>query len=257
MKGPSSMIPLTPVARLAVRATVLIILLTAAYLVVSYPSLPWLLPVHFKRGGIANGWQYKTLSRVLLPAFVQLSLALTFGAIAALLLSRSSTSTAAKGESTEAGDVATQPASGGRVAPDVQAAMAAAETVLLMAFIWVAFQAYAAYALVHMWTSEIGHLGGLYTTLEWLGLVLTGVVAVRGHARVGRPSPRPYVPEHWRLGHLYKNPNDPALFVPTRDGAKWTLNFGRPGAAALLGVVLTIGVIGPTAILILVLRYNF
>ncbi len=95
------------------------------------------------------------------------------------------------------------------------------------------------------------------SALEVAGLLLTGAAAVRGHVRVGRPSARPYVPEHWRFGQLYKNAEDPALFVPTRDGSRWTLNFGRPVAAALLGVVLTMGVLGPTVILVLALRYNF
>lgn len=236
-----SMISPTPLARNAVRATVLTLLATAVFLVIWYPDLPWLLPVHFKRGGIANGWQYKTLGRVLLPVFIQASLALTLGAIAMLLLSRTRSDVPHRDDD----------------APDVRAASAAAETVLLMAFIWVAFQAYAAHALVRMWTTGVGHLGGTYTALEGLGLVLTGVVAVRGHARVGRPAPRPYVAEHWRLGQLYKNAADPALFVPTRDGSRWTLNFGRPVAAALLGVVLAVGVLGPMTILILTLRYNF
>jgi uncharacterized membrane protein len=62
------------------------------------------------------------------------------------------------------------------------------------------------------------------------------------------------VPEHWRLGRLYRNPDDPALFVPTRDGSRWTLNFGRPVAAALIALVLGIGVVGPTMILVLLLR---
>jgi uncharacterized membrane protein len=53
------------------------------------------------------------------------------------------------------------------------------------------------------------------------------------------------------------NPDDPALFVPTRDGTRWTLNFGRPVAAALLGVILMLGVLAPTVILVLALRYNF
>lgn len=243
-------IPLTPLGRHATRATVLTLLATATYLVIWYPSLPWLLPVHFKAGGIPNGWQYKTLPRVLMPAFIQLSLAVTFGAIAALLLSRT---TEQPQDSPAAGETTTEPA----MPADVRAASAAAETVLLMAFIWVAFQAYAAYAVVRMWTSEVGHLGVMYNVFEWTGLILTGVVAVRGHVRVGRPAARPYVPEHWRFGQLYKNPEDPALFVPTRDGSRWTLNFGRPVAAALLGVVLAVGVVGPTLILILTLRYNF
>ena len=69
--------------------------------------------------------------------------------------------------------------------------------------------------------------------------------------------PRPFVPEHWRFSQLYKNADDPALFVPTRDGTRWTLNFGRPIAAALLGVILVLGVVAPTVILVLALRVNF
>lgn len=231
-------IALSRAGRFAIAATVLIILGTAAFLLLRYSSLPELLPVHFRRRGIPDGWQYKTLGRVLLPVLVQVVLALSLGAIAALLVSRTSRDY-------------------DPLAPDVRAASAAAETVLLIALIWVCFQAYTAVALVRLWTSGRGHLGPLYTALEVLGLLLTGTVAVRGHVRVGRPQPRPYVPEHWRMGQLYKNPDDPALFVPTRDGSRWTLNFGRPMAAALLGTVLLIGVIGPTIVLILALRFDF
>jgi uncharacterized membrane protein len=71
---------------------------------------------------------------------------------------------------------------------------------------------------------------------------------------VGRPEPRLFVAQHWRFGQLYKNPDDPALFVPTRDGSRWTLNFGRPVAAALIALILGVGVLGPTIILGLLLR---
>jgi len=200
--------------------------------------LPWLLPVHFQPGGSANGWQYKTPGRVLIPLFVQLALAVSLLAISGLLLSR-----------TQVGHEA--------AAPDVRAAAAAAEAVVLIALIWVAFQAYAAVALVNMWASERSGLGRGYQVLEIAGILLTVMVSVRAHARVGKPSPRPYVPEHWRLGQLYNNSDDPALFVPTRNGSRWTLNFGRPVAAALLGVILAVGVVGPTAILVLALRSSF
>jgi uncharacterized membrane protein len=226
------------ISRLTVWATVVILLGTTVFLVLRYPALPDILPVHFDRTGIPDGWQYRTIGRVLMPVFVQLALALTMGAIAALLLSRST---------------ADHPAD----APDVRAASAASETVLLMAVIWVSFQAYAAFALVGVWTRARAGLGPVYTALEVAGLLLTAAVAVRGHRRVGRPAARPFVPDHWRFGQLYKNADDPALFVPTRDGSRWTLNFGRPMAAALLGVVLAVGVVGPTLILLLALRYNF
>jgi uncharacterized membrane protein len=213
----------------------LIVVATAAFLMVSYPTLPWLLPVHFRAGGAPDGWQYKTAARVMIPLFVQMALAVNLGAIAALLLSRT-----CGGHESDA--------------PDVRAAAAAAEAVVLIALIWVAFQAYGAVALVNMWMSERSGLGRAYQILEVAGILVTITVAIRAHARLGKPSPRPYVPEHWRLGQLYNNSADPALFVPTRNGSRWTLNFGRPATAILMGAILVAGVVGPTVILVFALR---
>jgi uncharacterized membrane protein len=226
---------MTFLTRTAVRVMTLVILASAAFLMARYASLPWLLPVHFRANGVANGWQFRTPVRVLLPVFVQLALALILGSIGALLLSRPR--------------AAHEPD-----APDVRAAAVAAEAVILIALIWVAFQAYAAWALVSMWTTERGGLGAWYPFLEVTGGVLTGIVAVRAHIRLGHPMARPFVAEHWRFGQLYKNAEDPALFVPTRNGQRWTLNFGRPVAAALLGLILILGIVGPTIILAILLR---
>ncbi|PPA71055.1 DUF1648 domain-containing protein [Jeotgalibacillus proteolyticus] len=45
---------------------------------------------------------------------------------------------------------------------------------------------------------------------------------------------------HWKLGQIYFNPNDPALFLEKRFGVGWTINFGRPAAWLLLiGVIVT------------------
>ncbi len=220
---------------LAVLAAIAIIATTAAFLLARYESLPWLLPVHFWPNGKPNGWQYKNYPRVLMPVFVQLALAVTLGGVALLLLSRPH----------------------GRPhhdAPDVRAAAVAAETVSLLALIWIAFQGYAGVALTNMWHRERAGLGAMYSYLEYTGVVLTIVVAAQARARLGRPEPRPFDPEHWRFGQLYKNPSDPALFVPTRDGSRWTLNFGRPVAALLMAFVLGVGVVGPAIILGLLLR---
>jgi uncharacterized membrane protein len=200
-----------------------------------YADLPWLLPVHFKSNGLPNGWQYKTLARVLMPVFVQMALGMSLGTIGALLLTR------------PAGTIDPDSA-------DARAAAVAAEAVTVIAAIWVTFQGYAAFALVNMWTRERAGLGSAYLYFELLGIVLTGIVATRAHARLGRPQPKPYVAEHWVFGQLYRNHADPALFVPTRDGSRWTLNFGRPVAASLLGVIIGIGVLAPTVILAIALR---
>jgi uncharacterized membrane protein len=221
--------------RAAVVTSLALIAGTTAFLLARYQTLPWLLAVHFNRRGLPDGWQYKTHARVLLPVFVQAALALILGAVGWLLLSRP------RGAHDEG-------------APDVKAASIAAETVALLALIWIAFQAYASFALTGMWQRELAGLGPAYSWLEWTGIGLTVVVSIYAHARLGRPAPRPFVPEHWRYGQLYRNPLDPALFVPTRDGSRWTLNFGRPVAAALIGALLAIGIVGPALILGLLLR---
>ena len=225
----------TRMTRVATVASVAMIAWSAAYLLVRYSRLPWLLPVHFKSDGFPNGWQYKTYLRVLLPVFVQIALAGILGAVGTLLLSRPH-------GAHDAGE------------PDVKAAAVAAEAVALLALIWVAFQTYAAVALTTMWQRERAGLGSWYNYLELGGILLTIVVSMRAHVRLGRPLPRPFVPEHWRYGQLYKNANDPALFVPTRNGNRWTLNFGRPVAAVLMGVILIVGIVGPAVILGLLLR---
>ncbi len=223
----------TPATRAAGFGLLLVMMATATFLLLEYPSLPDLLPVHFARG-VADGWQYRTLPRVLIPVGVQAMLSATFGTVAMLLLSRPH------------GDL-------DRAAPDVRAAAVAAEAVVLLALIWVFFQAYAAFALARLWISNGASLP-LYNLVEVAGVIASVIVAVRAHKRLGSPEPRPFDPAHWRLGQLYKNPDDPALFVPTRDGRRWTLNFGRPVAGALLGVVLMAGVLGPTAMLAMAFR---
>jgi uncharacterized membrane protein len=180
---------LTLAAAIAIAA---VIAFSAAFLIARYPELPELLPVRFGRSGGPNGWQFKTLPRVLMPVFVQTALALVLGGIGALVLSRSHT---AHDEG----------------ATDVRAASVAAESVALMTLIWVTFQAYGAVALVGMWQRERGGLGRLYSYLEVVGVLLTVAVALRAHARAGRPERRPFVADHWRFGQLYRNPDDPAL----------------------------------------------
>jgi hypothetical protein len=239
--------------RRAVVASLAIVALSTGFLLARYTALPDILPVHFTRYGFPDGWQYKTYARVLMPVFVQIALLLTFGSVGTLLLSRPRGSHDPVGAGHPA-DPAHPGHAGNDSAPDAMSASAAAEAIALISLVWVAFQAYAAFALEAMWERQRAGLGPLYTTLELTGLVATILVFARANARFGRPSPRPFVPEHWRFGQLYNNSADPALFVPTRDGTRWTLNFGRPIAAALMGILLTAGIIGPVAILSLLLR---
>lgn len=227
-------VPPTALTGAATLTTALVILSTALFLLIEYPAMPDILPVHFSKVGAPNGWQYRTLPRVLIPVGVQAMLAVTLGAVAGLLLSRPHGQQDAD-------------------APDVRAAATAAEAVVLLAAIWITFQGWAAFSLARLWLSPQASLP-YYNLVEWFCGLASIVVFVRAHRRLGRPEPRPFDASHWRLGQLYKNADDPALFVPTRDGRRWTLNFGRPVAGALLGVVLAIGVLAPTVLIALALR---
>jgi uncharacterized membrane protein len=213
---------------------VLVIAATAGYLLWSYPALPPELPVHFMNGR-PNGWQFRTIPRVLLPVFVQSGIFLTTGAIGLLLLSRHDAATAA-------------------AEPDARAAVTATEAVMLLGATWIAFQAYAAYALVGLWSGWGATLGDGYTLAAVAAFGITIAVAIRAQRILARPEPLPYVAAHWRLRELYCNADHPALFVPTRNGRRWTLNFGRRAAVILLAGTIGIGIVVPTVMLALALR---
>ena len=254
---------------IAIAAILATISFTTAFLIARYPTLPLLLPVHFNRVNSANGWQFKTYARVLMPVLVQSALTLTLGAIGTLLLSRShftgddvaDASACGPGERgwvplQSFGDPGRSSESGvqGPARAEEIAASIAAEAVALFALIWVMFQSYAGLALVAMWERGRGGLGDWYTVATTAGIVASVIVAARAQKRLGRPAPRQFVAEHWRFGQLYRNPGDPALFVPTRDGSGWTINFGRPLAAALIVLIVAIGIVGPTVLFSLMLR---
>ena len=74
---------------IAIGATLLTIAVCVAFLIACYSSLPDILPVRFNRVNRPIGWQYKSYARVLMPVLVQATLALIFGGVGALLLSRS------------------------------------------------------------------------------------------------------------------------------------------------------------------------
>jgi len=58
----------------------------------------------------------------------------------------------------------------------------------------------------------------------------------RAVAPVGDRTPDKY----WKLGLIYINRNDPALFVEKRFGIGYTLNFGHPGAWVFLALLVAV-----------------
>ena len=215
-------------------------LATAAFLAAIYPRVPFGLPVRYVRGEPLI-YQVKTPMMVMLPAIVQGALLFIFGSLVLLLLWR-----ARPGDHNAAAD------------GDTTRMRFAAEGIALLAAIWIGVQAFGAARLILLWQNATGTggFGPIYTGALITAIVLSVIAAARTMKLVGRErkAQREVDPAVWRLNHLYFNPGDPALFVPTRTGVGWTLNFGRPLAIFLLGVTLTVGVGGPYLLARFVLR---
>ena len=204
-------------------------LATATYLALIYPTLSAGLPVRYLRGEPVF-FQVKTPLVVMLPSLVQVALLLTFGAIGLLLLWRARPETS---------DLAAQ--------ADSTRMRLAVQGVALLGAVWITVQALGAARLVAVWQGGRGGFGRLYNITVLVSLIVSTVIVWRTMRAVRQegPSAGEADPSMWRFSNLYFNPQDPSLFVPTRRGVGWTLNFGRPLAILLIAGVLTVGIGGP------------
>ena len=209
---------------------------TTGYILGRAPSLPSVLAVHFDDEGIADRFVRTSYAIVLVPVWIQLSLATLFGAIAAVLLYRTK-----KTRSAIENEVSRQ---------ERERMLSTAEAISLLAAIWVMFQGLLAIRLIYMWQLVCCGLGAIYYQSLVICIVLSAIVGVR--AAVYLQYPKPVVREtnaaHWRYPGVYFNREDPAVFVPLRNGGGWTLNFGRPQAILFIGAVLFFSVWAPIAI---------
>jgi uncharacterized membrane protein len=226
----------TVLTLIGVATTIAAIAGTAGFVVGRLPMLRQFIPVHFTAEGLPDRWLPASYMLVLMPVWVQLVLAIVFGAIGSLLLlsRRHPLQPRGAGE-----DEATR--------QDRERMLVTAEAVSLLSAIWVTFQGIAAVRLLGLWQQGMGDLGSVYGQSLVVAIVISVIVGIRAGVslRHAKPAPRPSEDAHWRFRGLYFNPEDPALFVPLRSGIGWTLNFGRPRAIFLLGVFLVFGIGAP------------
>ncbi len=209
---------------------------TTGYILGRAASVPAVLPVHFDDQGIADRFVRASYAIILVPVWIQLSLAIVFGAIAGVLLYRAKkTRSAVESESSR---------------QERERMLMTAEAISLLAAIWVTFQGLLAIRLLMMWQLMCCGLGNAYYQSLVVCIVLSAIVGVRAAVYLQYPKPvlRETDSAHWRLRGLYLNRQDPALFVPRRNGPGWTLNFGRPQALVFFGVVLFFSIWAPLAI---------
>jgi uncharacterized membrane protein len=226
----------TSLTLVAVATTIAAISGTTGYILGRATSVPKVLAVHFDDQGIADRFVRASYALILVPVWIQLSLATVFGAITAVLLYR-----AKKTRSAVENEVSRQ---------ERERMLMTAEAISLLAAIWVMFQGLLAVRLIMMWQLMCCGLGSVYYQSLVVCIVLSAIVGVR--AAVYLQYPKPVVREteaaHWRYPGVYFNPQDPSLFVPLRNGVGWTLNFGRPQAILFVGVVLFFSIWAPVFI---------
>lgn len=206
---------------------------TTGYILGRAPSIPPLLPVHFDDEAIADRFVRASYAIILVPVWIQLALAIVFGAVAGVLLYRTQkTRTAVESEVNRQERVRM---------------LMTAEAISLLAAIWVTFQGLLAVRLIMMWQLMCCGLGTIYYQSLVVCIVLSALVGVRAAVYLQYPKPvvRQTEDVHWRFRGLYFNRQDPALFVPRRNGPGWTVNFGRPQAIVFLGLVLFVSIGAP------------
>jgi uncharacterized membrane protein len=216
--------------------TIAAISATTGYILGRAPALPPVLPVHFDNEGIADRFVRASYPIALVPVWIQLTLAIVFGAIAAVLLYRTQLRRTADEDK-----VSRQ---------ERERMLATAEAISLLAAIWVTFQGLLAVRLIIMWQNMCCGLGGIYYQALVVSVVVSAIVGIRAAVYLQYPKPvmRETSETHWRFRGIYFNPSDPALFVPLRSGIGWTINFGRPQALVFLGLFLFVSIFAPLVI---------
>jgi uncharacterized membrane protein len=216
---------------------VAIIVGTAAYLATTYAAAPALIPTHFDAAGNANRYSPKNIGTYFGVVWVQLFLEALLTGLALLV-------------------------AGAKVVPG--RAEARFHRTWLRYLYWVKVGVLALFAAVGVATARAAL--GTTAAAAWLlpatlvlVVVLLGMTLVlalrtgQGGARLGtadetatdRTDDR-----YWKLGAIYANRSDPAIFVERRFGIGWTLNFGNPRAILVLVAILTAALL-PALILVL------
>jgi len=222
---------------LGIATTIAAISGTTGYVLGRAPGLPGVLAVHFDDEGYADRFVQTSYAIVFVPVWIQLTLAIVFGAITGVLLYRTHRARSAQEDEARR--------------QERERMLITAEAISLLAAIWVTFQGLLAIQLFVMWQRVCCGLGSIYYQSLFVCIVLSVIIGIRAGVYLHYPKPvmRPTDDAHWRLRSMYFNPRDPAVFVPLRSGAGWTINFGRPQVIAFFAVVLFFSIWAPVSIL--------
>jgi uncharacterized membrane protein len=204
-----------------------LIALTASYLAITYAAAPAIIPTHFDAAGNPNAYSTKTIGSYFLLVWTQLFLYILITFLSALTVG-------AKSQPTAADETFRRRML--RYLFGLKTLMIALMGALGIA---VAQSAVSGHANINwaLWVT----LGVVVVVLG--GAVWIGVTTGQGGSRLagnGQNTTDRLNDRYWKLGGIYANPNDPAIFVERRFGLGWTINFGNPRALLVLLVILVL-----------------
>lgn len=224
---------------------VVVMLATAALGLALYPSMPDPIPMHADFAGNVNGWVEKSVGSVFgFPLAMEAFLGLVFLVCHVMMIYAK--------HPTDPGAPATSALAYGLFAR-AQSVFMLATGVVVSGALGIGFMLSSAGIVT------LGQMGGAIVVLVLVtvaGAVALSVVYGQNGARLFRrmkgsdAMPRDD-DEHWKLGVLYFNREDPSVFLPERFGIGWTVNFARPAAWALLGGLVAVVGIVVAAVLLL------
>jgi uncharacterized membrane protein len=205
--------------------------------VISYPSMPQTLAVHYGAKGVPNRLAAKSVGTAFSLVFVQIGVTALLAGIAAAIIFRSRPDL----------DPA-HPVSSARWHRRYMS-LGAKALLGLVAAIDVGMLG----SSLLMWTGTVTSWAPLVVALPILAAVVVALVVLARNNRERDEGEQDTGLTHrdddkyWRGGLFYINREDHALLVPRRFGLGWTLNFGNPtaamllaGVAALIGTVITL-----------------
>jgi uncharacterized membrane protein len=225
--------------RLWLAPALIVTIATMVIGVISYPSMPEMLAVHYGAKGVPNRWAAKSVGTAFSLVFVQIGVtALLVGIAAAIVHSRSDIDPA-------------HPAASARWHRQYTS-LGAKALLGLVAMIDVGMLG----SSLLIWTGTVTSWAPLVIVLPILAAVVVAVVVLARNNRAPDEGAEDTGLTHrdddqyWRGGLFYINREDHSLLVPRRFGLGWTLNLANPRAAMLLtGVLALIG-------LLITLRYS-
>jgi uncharacterized membrane protein len=209
---------------------------TAIWLHLHWGQIPDVFPIHWGASGQPNNWATRSFAGVYGPLLIGAVLCALMGFLAYAMLrwSRLIRVGGAAGEGER------------RFRLLVVSIIVATEYFLALVFMWTGLT-----PLSHKQAGPPGFIPVLVFALAftavtvvlmvWVGQGGTRLVGSAGAASGAVPPVGDRTPDkYWKLGLIYINRHDPALFVEKRFGIGYTLNFGHPGAWVFLAVLVAV-----------------